>query len=431
MFFNYPFKHLLKTSPLSAIALILGNFGFLIFPVGLYASKGIAVIMAVAAFLCLVMMFINRLGLKALPMLLIVATLALGIWGGSSYMWTVDSGLTRSFVFTLPITFFAGLVLITAAMNTQTRDRIFIGKATSFGFIFTLVIALIDLLTGKKLTLAIIILNNGGGDWSATAPSFVINNGIVILALFLWPVALFTWHNRSPFFAILLYLIMLWVAILSSSFAAVVSLIIGSLVFLSTRYLPRFIFPISSLLLAAIFLSMPFVFNVLPDARTIGKELPPLSVSAYPRMVIWQYASGKIMNAPVIGHGLRTSRALNTETKPIDFYYRNSKGVFTGNTKAIPLHPHNGIIQLWLELGGIGAFAGLMIVLIGLFSIYRSTADPTTKALQLSALISGVLVMTVTYGLWQGWWQGTLWLMATLTIALSPKLDRDIISTRP
>jgi len=394
------------------------------FPVGLYSSKGIAVIMALAAFSCLVNMVINRTHEIKLPKLLIVATIGLSIWAAMSLLWSVDSDLTRSLIITLPVTFFAGLVLITAAMNTQTLDRIFIGKTTSLGFILTLGVALIDLITGKKLTLAIIILGNGGvGDWSATAPSFVINNGIVILSLFVWPVALFVWHNRSPFFAILLYAIMLWVAVLSSSFAAVVSLIIGAGLFMTARFLPRFIFPTTAIGLTFLFLAMPFAINALPDTRTIGKDLPPLSVSAYPRMVIWQYASGKVMNAPVIGHGLRTSRALNTETKPIDFYYRNSKGVFVGNTKAIPLHPHNGIVQLWLELGGVGTFSGLMIILVALFSIYRSNANRITKALQLSALISGVLTMSVTYGLWQGWWQGTLWLLGALTIALSPGQD--------
>jgi len=402
------------------------------FPVGLYTSKGIAVLVALAAVLSLFSIKQKGFANVRLPNSFISTVVILVLWAGLSLLWSVDVGLTRSLVVTLPVTFFAGLVVITAAVNTQANERLYIGKATSTGFVITLGIALLDLLTGKKLTLAIIILNNGGvGDWSATAPSFVINNGIVILSLFLWPVGLFVWRNRSPFLAVILYAAMVLAAILSSSFAAVVSLIIGAVIFISARVLPRIIFPATAVILSLVFLSMPFVITALPDARTIGKDLPPLSVSAYPRMVIWQYASKKVLNAPVIGHGLRTSRALNTETKPIDFYYRNAKGVFIGNTKAIPLHPHNGIVQLWLELGGIGALAGLLIVLTALFAIYRGEAGPTTRAVQLTALISGVLTLSVTYGLWQGWWQGTLWLLGAITIALSPIQDSDSISARP
>ena len=152
----------------------------------------------------------------------------------------------------------------------------------------------------------------------------------------------------------------------------------------------------------------------LPDAQTIGKNLPELSYSIYPRLVIWQFASNLAMEKPITGHGIRTSRVLSKNPNQVPFLYRDNGKLLTGNTKEIPLHPHNGLIQIWLELGAVGALLVLTIVLCTLQNIKRSKAPKIFKSLAFAAFMSTLCLISVSYGLWQSWWMGALWLQAAL-----------------
>ena len=59
------------------------------------------------------------------------------------------------------------------------------------------------------------------------------------------------------------------------------------------------------------------------------------------RLIIWSFAKEKILNKPVFGNGW--SKHLGEQTSVIDI---NNQIL-----PAIPLHPHNGVMQIWLELG--------------------------------------------------------------------------------
>lgn len=156
----------------------------------------------------------------------------------------------------------------------------------------------------------------------------------------------------------------------------------------------------------------------LPDSQTVVDNLPALPTGVYPRLVIWNYAANLALEKPVAGHGLRSSRNLNKEAgKPFEVVMRMNGNVRSAMTEGIPLHPHNGILQLWLELGGIGAMIGLAIILSVLLGIHKLGAPPVTKALLYGALFSSIMLISVSYGLWQNWWLGLLWLQGSLLTA--------------
>ena len=64
------------------------------------------------------------------------------------------------------------------------------------------------------------------------------------------------------------------------------------------------------------------------------------------RLIIWSYVKKKILEKPIIGNGF-SSRNIANETLITE------RGT---NYQLIPLHPHNSILQIWLELGIIGLF---------------------------------------------------------------------------
>jgi exopolysaccharide production protein ExoQ len=87
----------------------------------------------------------------------------------------------------------------------------------------------------------------------------------------------------------------------------------------------------------------------------------------------------------------------------------------------MPLHPHNFALQLWLELGLIGALAGA----VGLAFLARKLGgDRATRAALAGALCASVAIGSVGYGLWQGWWMAALWLLLALAAALARNRDR-------
>jgi exopolysaccharide production protein ExoQ len=73
--------------------------------------------------------------------------------------------------------------------------------------------------------------------------------------------------------------------------------------------------------------------------------------------------------------------------------------------RILPLHPHNGILQVWLELGGIGiglAFGPLILLIRHAFRI------PAWRSRLVQGMIAGntaaaLSVGLVSFGIWQEW----------------------------
>ena len=64
-------------------------------------------------------------------------------------------------------------------------------------------------------------------------------------------------------------------------------------------------------------------------------------------------------------------------------------------------HPHNAALQIWVELGAVGAALAFLIFAFLLRSIARLYADAAAPRL---ALVAGAgMVALVGHGAWQGW----------------------------
>jgi O-antigen ligase len=86
------------------------------------------------------------------------------------------------------------------------------------------------------------------------------------------------------------------------------------------------------------------------------------------------------------------------------------------HVELMPLHPHNGALQLWLELGGIGALLGAALVFALGVAAARSSAPAVGAGMLASAAVTGML----SFGLWQAWWVASL-LLALVALALLPR----------
>lgn len=118
-------------------------------------------------------------------------------------------------------------------------------------------------------------------------------------------------------------------------------------------------------------------------------DIEAASVGA--RLDIWIAVAHKAMEAPILGHGLEATRSITDWAN--EFYY------FSG--PSIP-HPHNGILQIWIEFGLTGALAAALIWI----SLVRSLDQFGTKdqAALLAFASSLLVVIGISHGLWQSWW---------------------------
>ena len=148
---------------------------------------------------------------------------------------------------------------------------------------------------------------------------------------------------------------------------------------------------------AGVFLMMPMLAYGAALAESAGLFWGTLAQ----RAAIWRYGLEWIAGAPYRGWGFRASREIME-------HYPAQPGA---------LHPHNGILQLWMELGGIGAAiaAGCMAAILMRLAVSRSRWI-------VGGRLAALAVLAVTgcsaYGAWQSWWLASLGASAAiLTVA--------------
>lgn len=165
---------------------------------------------------------------------------------------------------------------------------------------------------------------------------------------------------------------------------------VGVLVWIWPRSAPKAM----GLAAAGLVLAMPLVILIVRLAG-LGTHLP---VSWDQRMGYWAFAMARISDHPWRGWGLDASR---------------------GFSPAIQLHPHNGALQIWLELGVVGAVLGALIWAFVLRSLARDERSLLTAAAAASATVY-LFFGLVSFGVWQEWWLA----LAVLVVVIKSLGDR-------
>ena len=135
--------------------------------------------------------------------------------------------------------------------------------------------------------------------------------------------------------------------------------------------------------------------------------------SAAHRVLIWDFSLARIAERPWLGWGMEAARAMPggrdriAEAELRRFGLDAQIGWFeTVRAERLPLHTHNAPIQVWLELGAVGALlASALVLALG----WRATSPGAA-----GAFAAAVAIGSLSYGIWQGWW---LCLLAMLVLA--------------
>ncbi|MGE3141851.1 MAG: hypothetical protein AB7L65_00880 [Hyphomonadaceae bacterium] len=128
-------------------------------------------------------------------------------------------------------------------------------------------------------------------------------------------------------------------------------------------------------------------------AEALGPHLPDSWIA---RVQIWRAVCARIAADLWRGDGLDAAR----------------------HYPEIPLHPHSGSLQIWVELGGVGVSLAVLALIAAGLAAQRAFAErPAAGAALCGVIASAGLIANVSYGVWQEWWIATIFSGVALAVA--------------
>jgi O-antigen ligase len=216
------------------------------------------------------------------------------------------------------------------------------------------------------------------------------------LPLAVWPASLALVRLGKVWFGVVLVVVFTAAcAVLTASSAtlgmagSLVILVLGSVSIVWTRRL------LALLMVLAFVLVIPTSIYAYREGASSNHMV---KASGRHRMEIWDFAARKTLDRPLFGHGFDSSRSVPNDGEVSQFL-----GV---GHPIIPLHPHNGFLQVWLELGAVGAAIAAGLLLTALSSIGRW--PELSARFALAGYAAALVVAGLAFGIWQTWWMATL-----------------------
>jgi O-antigen ligase len=352
------------------------------------------VLVALACLPCIVAARAWRELATPLPVLL-----AAGVaWAGASAAWAIDPARVATSLPPIALSACGGLVLVAVARHLAGSARAQVRAALAAGLCLALSVLSVEAMARYLDMLptphARIVAMLGRGYDPA-----ILNRATTVVAISCWIAAALAWRHGRRALALMLPLWTIAILPAFASQAAILAWLAGAASAIGAASAPRLARAAMVAGIAGGFALMPAIPNWAPFHDHFADRGQTGSV--WHRAEIWSFVAGRIADKPVRGWGLDSSRDMP-----------GGKGKIDGTAERLPLHPHNGILQLWLELGAIGAAIGAAIAMLGAWRATMPGADAPSRFAMAGSLAAALAVYATAYGAWQGWWMATLWLVA-------------------
>jgi O-antigen ligase len=229
---------------------------------------------------------------------------------------------------------------------------------------------------------------------------FMFNRPLLTVLLIAGPIAAFLALRGHRLASGALLAVAALAILRSISGAAALGLFAGGVMFAVGRLLPRSV----ALWLAALVLGLAFA--LAPVEGDILHRLMPEAAherltqsSSRARVAIAQSFGAAVAQAPWIGSGYGTALRF-AEVPAAQALEPEMRAMLAVG------HPHNTFLQIWSELGFVGALLGALVAFLALRA--ASALPRLLFATALGLLGAAVAVMFVEHGAWQGWWTAGL-----------------------
>ncbi len=368
-------------------------------PVAVLAPNGLAVLLAIAG-VAIAVLEPALLRLSHVPSWLVRIFAVFLAFAVVSLLWTLDPAEGFDGWLRIAVTAAIGLVLVAKARALDARARARTGDALLGGYVVACLMIAAQLASQW--------LRDGDGSiaalWYPAETNFwaLFNRSATVLVLVL-PLAAGAARERYGLpWAAAVFAAGALVTFNLNSMAAELAFAVGTagaiIAAIAGHRAPRLL----AVALAALMLAAPLAAK--SDALADLAKRRDLSVSIYHRAAIWGFAAARISEKPLLGWGMHAARSMP-----------NAKETIQYGAELMPLHPHNGPLHLWLEFGAVGALLGAAL-LAGLALATGGSLWP--RVLRTGLLLAALVIASASYGLWQGWWMATLWLIGAFAAAM-------------
>ena len=334
---------------------------------------------------------LTLMGLLTLPALRIededrpvgIAVVTLVLWAAGSSAWSPftakDLGeSTAAKLIAEAVLFFAA---ICAARAASPPARTVALRILAWGAALLGVVMLIEGLTSAGLYRAVREAIN-----DPIRPDLGVKNaaqGLFVLAMLAPAAALAAVRvARAPWLIALMVLGLVVPSVTFGYDAPLIALTACGIAGLAVAAWPRWAPRGLGALAAAFFLTAPAIVWIVRRSGWYAVLEGDVPASWAQRMGYWRHAADWITDHPLRGWGLDASRMFNP---------------------GIKLHPHDAPLQIWLELGLIGAMAAAVFWAALLAGMSRDVRNPAMAA----SAATGVAYLTFgafSFGVWQEWW---------------------------
>jgi hypothetical protein len=313
-----------------------------------------------------------------------------------------------------------------AAVDIEDRvARLHIAEGLWLGFAVALAYSIFESLSGQAGVRAVVNALGLGPGWMKPPDFYTFRDGRLIaidrnamsrniapLTLLLWPalMAVRSYVRPRPAAGIMaLLLVATAVAVMISPHeTSKLALVIGLAAWLFTRYLPRAALPtMRASWVAACVLVIPMAI-ALHEAGLHKQKW--LQFSARHRIEIWNHSARDTLASPIFGNGAMSTYA-TIESVPPD-----------RRSYLTPPHQHNVFLQVWNELGVVGAL--LLLALGWRFLGVIAGLAPRLQPYACAFMASAAAVAASSYGIWQIWFLA-LYGIAALAFMVGVTAHRD------
>jgi O-antigen ligase len=231
------------------------------------------------------------------------------------------------------------------------------------------------------------------------------NRGCDYLVLIAWPVLAHAWWRRRWW---TVWVMVLGVGVMLSmtlSLAAWVAVGAGAIVLALAWVGSRLASIGLALSVAAYVAVLPLALRLLAEQRAgLARFLKPSGVA---RLEIWDYMTARVSDHPIRGWGLRVATYVPIHPDELSRYvYTGPRGIY----------PHNQWLELWVELGVVGAAFGLVFAGLVLWRIRRLPVS--VRPFAYATFASAMAVACVNYEITTDSWWAALGASAALFVLL-------------
>ncbi|MEO5335295.1 MAG: hypothetical protein H7841_00165 [Magnetospirillum sp. WYHS-4] len=385
---------------LAAVALIAP-------PLAYVAPLGLAPLAYGGAALALSIALTWRVRPFHLPPAVGLPLLLLGVWALASSLWAVDSAAAIQGALRFLAGSAAGALLFGLARRLDDAGRKTVRRAWMTGIAINAILLALEFLTGGEVSR--LVLRNP--EWERRE-IFWLNRDLAFLALLAWPMMLGVGRGPARLLGLAALPALAAVALAIHYNTGLLALGAGGAAAVAAWVLGRRAGDVLGGLAAAAILAAPLLTATLLAPDRLQEREIVLPNSAYHRAIIWNFAVDRIAERPWLGWGMAASPRIPGGNREIHMDVASTGARF--DAQVMPLHPHNIPLQVWLELGAVGAFLLAALAFVILREALAWAPGRPAAAAIVGQYATALIFVAASFGAWQNWWHGALWIAVTL-----------------